>query len=315
MTDPEHDRLRPGTAEYEEHVREEINHYGAIYKEGEARDTLVQPVPASWVEMEARAAALIQAATGHDLFGHVIKHLARRPDSRMLSLGSGPGGVEIDIARHAPTTEIVCTDINRQLLDLGRQRAQQLGLKLTFVEADLNTIELPTKEFDVVFCHASLHHVIELERLAEQIRKSLRDGGVLIAVDVVARNGYLMWPETRDIVQMIWKTLPRRFRFNHTAYHEPRVDNLLFEAEAGLGGMECARSEHILPALEQNFTTRHFVPYYSICRRFFDTMYGPNYDLTARLDRAILDWIWKLDRHYLLSGFLRPESFFGVYEL
>jgi hypothetical protein len=32
-----------------------------------------------------------------------------------------------------------------------------------FSQADLNTVSLPKREFDLVFCHACLHHVLELE--------------------------------------------------------------------------------------------------------------------------------------------------------
>src|SRR5690349_10344014 len=105
----ESDRLRPGTSEYAEHMREEIAHYGAVYEAEQARQTLVQPVPQSWVEMEARAAALIRAETGNDLYGHVVSQLRQKPGSRMLSLGSGPGGVEIEIAQQIPAAEVTCT--------------------------------------------------------------------------------------------------------------------------------------------------------------------------------------------------------------
>ena len=65
--------------------------------------------------------------------------------------------------------------------------------------------------------------------------------------------------------------------------------------------------------LERTFTTECYVPYFSISRRFLDTMYGPNYDLTAALDMAALNWIWELDTYFLSSGRLRPETFFGIY--
>lgn len=78
-------------------------------------------------------------------------------------------------------------------------------------------------------------------------------------------------------------------------------------------GMECIRSEDILPVLSGTFAAKMFVPHLSISRRFFHTMYGPNYDLGRAPDLAILNWIWELDRHYLATGELRPETFFGVY--
>jgi SAM-dependent methyltransferase len=308
-----HHHPMPGTEEYMMHVREEIEHYGRIYEDEEARENLTQPVPSAWQEIESRATALIRGSTGNDLFGHLADRLRGQPGARMLSLGSGPGGVEIEVARRAPEAAVLCLDINPELLQLGRQRAEDLALNVQFVEADLNTVTLPPGAFDLVFCHAALHHVIELEALSEQIKRTLRQGGVFITVDVVTRNGYLMWPETRQIVQAIWKTLPVKYRLNHTAYPAALIDDEIWEADTSVSGMECARSEDILPVINRRFATEHFVPYFSLSRRFFDTMYGPNYDLGSPLDAALFNWIWQLDVHYLATKRLHPETFFGIY--
>src|SRR5947209_20182768 len=97
-----HRHPTPGTAEYEEHVRAEIEHYGRIFAEGKGQDTLMQPVPASWVEAESRAEHLIRRVTGDDECGHVVRHLKRRSGCRMLSLGSGPAGFEVNLAQRVP---------------------------------------------------------------------------------------------------------------------------------------------------------------------------------------------------------------------
>jgi ubiquinone/menaquinone biosynthesis C-methylase UbiE len=313
MTKHQHNHPKPGTAEYDEHLQGEIEHYGSIFEKGTGRETLVQPVPPTWTEIEARAFAFIRSSTGDDVYGHVVKRLQHRPGVRMLSLGSGPGGVEINFAQMAPLAQIVCIDVNPELLSLGRQRAKEAGLNMTFKEGDLNTIELPQNEFDLVFNHASLHHVIELERLSEQIERTLRPGGELYIVDVITRNGYRMWDETREVVKSLFKTLPSRFRLNHTAYGNVRIDDEIWEADTSEHSMECIRSEDILPVLNRKFSARVYVPYFSISRRFFDTMYGPNYNLENPLDRALLDWIWELDLHYLATARLRPETFFGIF--
>ncbi|HEX3863188.1 MAG TPA: methyltransferase domain-containing protein [Stellaceae bacterium] len=308
-----HNHPRPGTDEYIEHVREEIEHYGRIYESEDAREILMQPVPNAWTELELRASALIKETTGNDLLGQLIDRLRGHENSRMLSLGSGPGGVEIEVAQSVPATEVVCMDINPDLLELGRQRAEERSVAMQFLPTDLNTVILPPKAFDVVFCHAALHHVIELEALADQIGRTLRPGGVLITVDVITQNGYLMWPETRKVVQALWKTLPVRYRLNHTAYTAPLIDDDIWEADTSTSGMECARSEDILPVIDSRFVTHQFVPYFSISRRFFDTMYGPNYNMANPLDKAIFELIWQLDRYYLETQRLQPETFFGIY--
>lgn len=304
---------KPGSAEYQKHVDEEISHYSGLFREGEGRETLQQPIPPSWQEAERRAAEVIAARTGDFLGGHVTRRLTARPGARMLSLGSGPAGMEIAWAQMVPEARIVCMDLNAGLLDLARQRAAELGLSMEFVTADLNTVELPRGEFDLVYCAASLHHIIELERVAEGIARALRPGGELLTVDIVTANGYLMWPETREIVRSLFRSLPERLRFNHTAYGTPRVDAEIWEADTSQHGMECVRSGDILDVLRGRFEERQFVPYFSLSRRLLDTMYGPNYDLAQPLDRAAFDFVWELDRHYLDAGILRPETFFGLY--
>lgn len=304
---------KPGTAEYASHVREEIEHYSGFFKEGEGLEKLQQPIPPSWQECEQRAAMVIHQKTGAFLNGHVEDRLNAIPDARLLSLGSGPGGMEIAFAGNARHAKLVCMDLNGELMNLGRQRAAELGLNMEFVEADLNVVDLPAGEFDIVYCAASLHHLIELERLAEQMTKTLRPGGVLITVDVVTQNGYLMWPQTREVVHAIWKTLPARFRVNYTADVKKRLDERIWEADTSQYGMECVRSGDILPVLANAFEAEHYVPYFSISRRFLDTMYGPSYELDKPLDKSIFDWIWALDRHYIESRTLPPETFFGIY--
>lgn len=309
--------LKPGDPEYARLAREEIEHYSDIFL-GEAappsaKATLLQPVPPSWIEAETRAAALLAHRTGFDLSGHVLNRLRQMPGTRMLSLGCGPGGVEIYFSHHVPDAHIRCIDLNPELTALGRTRAAAEGLDVEFATGDLNLIELPPEEYEIVFCHASLHHVLELERLAGQIRKTLRPGGNLITVDVCSRNGYLMWPETKEIVGQIFRSLPARFRMNHTAHCNPQLDEDVWEADTSAVNMECIRSQDIVPILASTFQTQHFVPYFTICRRLVDTMYGPNYDLTQSLDTALFNWIWELDRHYLDSQQLRAETFFGIY--
>lgn len=306
-------RLRLGSSAYRKRLAEEIEHYTELYSSGEAPN-LMEPAPPAWVELQQRAARLIRRRTGADMTGHVIALLNARPQARMVSLGSGPGGVELVIAREARSAEILCLDINAAALELGRQAAAAEELDVRFAQADLNRVELEAGAFDVVFCHASLHHVLELERLLGQVERALRPGGALVVVDIITRNGYRMWPETRRLAGAIFQTLPDRYRLNHTAYlPRKRVDRKIWDGDTRGAGMECLRSEELLPLLRSRFQVECLVPHFSLSRRFFDTMYGPNYDLSRPLDRAILDWIWELDCYLLESGRLRPETFFGIF--
>ena len=52
------------TVEYQRHVAEEIEQFSALLREGEGRETLQQPIPASWKEAERRAAMVMHKQTG-----------------------------------------------------------------------------------------------------------------------------------------------------------------------------------------------------------------------------------------------------------
>ena len=240
----------------------------------------MQPVLASWIEVDKRISALIRAETGDDLYGHVLSRLRPHPNARMLSLGPG------EFAREVPEASITCLNPNA---------------------------DLQAEEYDIVFCHGSLHNLVNLEHVVAKIAKSLRPGGVLIILDVCARNGYLMWPETREILRPLFKTLPARFRINHTAYGSPKVDEDIWEKDPSGVSTECPRTEEIVPILNSAFQVLQYVPYCSICQRLLDSMYGPNYDLSLTLDAAVLNWLWELDLYYVRARKLKPETFFGIY--
>jgi len=305
---------QPGSSAYRRQISEEIGHYSAVHAGVTAAATeLCEQAPPVWEEIQTRCVERIRRATGMDVVGNVATRLRTRPGARLISLGSGPGGVELAIAREAPEAEVLCLDLNFEVLELGRRQALLEKLMVRFQQADLNTAELPEDSFDVALCYASLHHLVALERVMRQISRCLRPGGELVVLDIITRNGFRMWPDTRRFAKAIWATLPERYRVNHTAYASPKLDSRLWRADTRRIGMECVRSEDILPLLRRYFDETVFVPLLSLATRFCNTMYGPNYDLNRPLDRAIADWIWELDVHLLDTGRLRPESFFGVY--
>src|SRR3954452_6049941 len=131
-----HKRLAQDDLEYERLARGEIEHYSNLFV-GEsarpsARETLLQPVPPTWIEVENRASAIVRQQTGADLNGHVLQRLRSRDGVRMLSLGSGPGGIELAFARQASNARIVCYDFNPDLVRLGQERANSEQLAIHF---------------------------------------------------------------------------------------------------------------------------------------------------------------------------------------
>ena len=80
-------------------------------------------------------------------------------------------------------------------------------IKNKFINGDLNFIKLPENEYDIVYCHGVLHHIINLEYLLEQLYKTLKPHGVLVVYEFVGESKW-QWSEKR--LQVIRKDIINR---------------------------------------------------------------------------------------------------------
>lgn len=301
-------------ADYEERLRQEICHYQQIFQ-----GRMTQEVPPIWEKVEERFADAVEAVTGvRNLYQYVARHVKGRDRVVVLGLGSGACGNELDgiaplLKQQSCDMELTCVDINATILEQARIEAAKRGIRFYGVVQDVNTIKLDSNRYDVIVAYASLHHFVDLEHIAHEINRALRPDGIFVTVDVPTRNGYRMWDETFEIVNALWKVLPARFKIAHTGYPTPTYVETYENIDYSKNSFECINSEAILPALRTYLQELHFVPAFSIARRFFDTKFGPNYDWNLPLDRAIFEFIMRLDAYYIEGDLLKPETFFGAY--
>jgi len=299
---------------YDERIEAERAAYNHEYQNRAEDDALVQRVPLSWTRTEGAGAERIRVATGGwDEISYIVNFVNQRAHARILSLGSGPCGLELFLARKLTASyEIVCTDINPQLIELGIEHARREGLHLTGQAIDLNKLWLEPESFDLVYAHASLHHLVTFEHIFAQINQGLRPDGEFVTVDVTGRNGFLLREKTAKVVEGLFQALPDRYKYNHTSTTRVVFTPHYAAASTGEAGFECVRTQDLLPLLAQRFQPAHYVPLFCLMRRFFDTMYGPNYDFSREQDRQIFDMIRALDEHLLDAELLLPETFFAV---
>src|ERR1051325_1153739 len=149
----------------------------------------------------------------HTWFDHEVAVHANRIDRpRLLSLGCGYGGHELSIAaKLRKPFELIAVDLNPKLFREAERRAQNAGLNIKFVAADLNFICVSPASFDVIYAHASLHHVLNLEHLFEQIHRGLKQTGRLIVLDIIGNNQVIFWKENVVFAAGIIKRMPLRY--------------------------------------------------------------------------------------------------------
>lgn len=78
-----------------------------------------------------------------------IVAMAKR-GARILDIGTGSGAIAISLARLIAESEVVAVDISPEALTIARGNAEQLGAKVTFVEADALADLSHLGEFDII---------------------------------------------------------------------------------------------------------------------------------------------------------------------
>ena len=147
-------------------------------------------------------------------------------------------------------------DINPDLLAKGKEKAQSLGFSFRVICQDINSLSLPKHSYDIVFAHAALHHFVALEHIYEEVKVALKPGGQFILYEVIPRNGMLMWPETNEVVQRLWKLLPDRLKYEHP-WNPPEFRAERPDRDASVDGFECIRSQEIYPLVKKMFPDPH----------------------------------------------------------
>lgn len=301
-------------ATYEQRLKQEVLHYEKVFK-----GRMAQEVPPVWMKVEEHLANQIEAATGvRNLYEFVARHVRGRKAVDLLGLGSGACGNElwmVPMIRQAGCDlTLSCVDVNESVLAQAGQEAAQQGVPFRSIVQDVNRMRLGEDRYDVIVAYASLHHFLDLDHIAREVNRALRPDGIFVTVDIPTRNGYLMWDQTLEAVNALWRVLPPKYKIDHTGFAEPTFVATYSNIDYSVNSFECINSEAILPAFRRHMREVVFVPALSIARRFFDTKFGPNYDLREPLDLAIFQLVMELDRYYLAARILEPETFFGAYE-
>ena len=98
---------------------------------------------------------------------------------RALEIGAGTGYFSLNLLQSGIVGTAVATDISQGMLDRLEASARDLGLEVETVCSEAERLPFPDDSFDLVFGHAILHHLPDLDASFREFRRVLRPGGVL----------------------------------------------------------------------------------------------------------------------------------------
>jgi SAM-dependent methyltransferase len=222
----------------------------------------------------------------------------------VLSLASGYCGNELSLARGMTRPyKITCTDLNEAAFEKAKSIAKAESLAMEFQPADLNFLTITPGRYDLIFAHAAIHHVINLEHLFEQIANGLSPTGILRIVEVVGKNRKLIWDRNERYANALLGLMPEELTHGiHLAVHEDP------------DGMEGIRQEDIFPLLR-----KHFVALFEHCHGAFMRFICTHPELGAAFNvndpeaRRCLEFLIASDDCAVRYGILAPLEIWGVY--
>jgi ubiquinone/menaquinone biosynthesis C-methylase UbiE len=123
----------------------------------------------------------------------LAKALGGRIDERGfgdgLEIGSGTGYFSLNLVQLGVLERLTATDISPGMLQRLSATAEALGLSAETVATEAEELPFEDESFDIVFGHAVLHHIPDLERAFSEFLRVLRPGGAVAFAGEPSRYG------------------------------------------------------------------------------------------------------------------------------
>jgi len=125
------------------------------------------------------------------VLGKLRKALGGEPPSfgSALEIGAGTGYFTLNLALAGVIGDAVATDISHGMLETLSASASRLGVPVRTVRTEAERLPFADESFDLVFGHAVLHHLPDLEASFTEFFRVLRPGGTVAFCGEPSRYG------------------------------------------------------------------------------------------------------------------------------
>ena len=146
-----------------------------------------------------------RSRTVYDSAAYLLPHLRR--GLSVLDVGCGPGTITADLAELVAPAKVTALELTDEALkgareEAGRRRQDGIVFRL----GDVQDLDMPDDEFDIVHAHQVLQHVGDPVQALRGMRRVCRPGG-LVAVRDGDYAGFTWWPMVPELDE--WLALYR----------------------------------------------------------------------------------------------------------
>lgn len=110
---------------------------------------------------------------------------------RALEIGSGTGYLSLNMMQNGVIDEVVATDISQGMLDVIEASAERLGFgdRVSTLCTEAEGFPYEDESFDLVFGHAILHHLPDLQESFNEFYRLLKPGGMIFFAGEPSERG------------------------------------------------------------------------------------------------------------------------------
>jgi SAM-dependent methyltransferase len=217
------------------------------------------------------------------------------------------GAFERAAMRIGLVREIDAFDISTASLADAKREADREGLTgINYMVGSFDDPHLVRHRYDIVFFHASLHHVSALERLFRRLSVALKPHGAIYVDEYVGPSRHDWRPEDLQLAQALLDLLPPAAKVGHTIDLPIQMDD----------PSEAVRSSEIRRFVQDFFRMIEWRPYggqvVDLIFPYLDPAWASSPEGIEAIGSLLRveDWALSLDTslsHYAVGyGFLRP---------
>lgn len=116
------------------------------------------------------------------MYAELLERVKQTPGKKILDLGCGNGNVLVSLQQYKDR-ELYGLDISEKMIQEAKRR---LPDQVQLMVGDSEHLPYEDNSFDIIICNASFHHYTNPEKVMQEIRRVLRNGGNFILGDPTA---------------------------------------------------------------------------------------------------------------------------------
>ena len=111
----------------------------------------------------------------------LFKPKARYPV--VLDIGCGQGTSMLELPKRFGAEKMIGVDVHEPSIETAKKRAKDCAVPVELHCAGASTLPVADASVDLVFCHQTLHHIIDQEGMLAESFRVLKPGGVFLVAE------------------------------------------------------------------------------------------------------------------------------------